>query len=107
MTNAQTALLLGTSLVFAAGILSFVVLQMVRVGRVRQWGRFAALGGIFVTWLAACALTTIVWLAIMVTHSHGPDEAVQYLLYTSAALFLLGMFLGVAIFTLKPKQQNV
>ena len=44
---------------------------------------------------------------MMVTHSHGPDEAVQYLLYTSAALFLLGMFLGVAIFTLKPKQQNV
>ncbi len=107
MTNAQTAMLLGISLLFAAGVLSFVIAQMVRVGRVRQWGRFTALGGIFVTWLAACALMTIVWLAMMVTHSHGPDEAVQYLLYTSAALFVLGMFLGVAIFALKPKQQKV
>jgi len=107
MTNAQTAMLLGISLLFAAGVLSFVIAQMVRVGRVRQWGRFTALGGIFVTWLAACALTTIVWLAMMVTHSHGPDEAVQYLLYTSAALFVLGMLLGVAIFALKPKQQKV
>jgi hypothetical protein len=107
MTNAQTAMLLGISLLFAAGVLSFVIAQMVRVGRVRQWGRFTTLGGIFVTWLAACALTTIVWLAMMVTHSHGPDEAVQYLLYTSAALFVLGMFLGVAIFALKPKQQKV
>lgn len=107
MTHAQTTLLVGASLLFAVGILSFVIVQLVRVGRVRQWARFAALGGIFVIWLAACALTTFVWLAMMVTHSHGPDEAARNLLYASGGFYMLGTIFAAIICALRPRQQDV